>query len=335
MVVTSILEDSDVARRGLELEDEVLSFAGRPVTSVNHYRNVLGLYPRGWRLPLEYRREQTRKETLVRLMGVQRRVLDEPNPPKDDGGPKPKGPAVPKGPPSPAAKYFEAKDGFANYYFNKLEQDRLLKGFHKHGDFSALAGNWSLEGTIRLKKLRTESRAKIDIMEEKDGQSTKPVIRLKIDDFPYVLEPFKKDQEPSALRAPETSGGLLAAFYVYHRLLTQGKNGFNDFAHGGHEPLYPPPLPGEAKTSSPASLRVDTEVLNTRHGPFLTKWFFARTDQKLVAFELRLNENEDPCEVYLSDYRSVDGRMLPHRLQVQYGDGHYGTFNFTAFNLHK
>ena len=33
-------------------------------------RNVLGLYPRGWRLPLEYRREQTRKDTLVRLMGV-------------------------------------------------------------------------------------------------------------------------------------------------------------------------------------------------------------------------------------------------------------------------
>ncbi len=53
MVVTTILEDSDAARRGLELDDELLAFAGRPVTSVNHYRNVLGLYPRGWRLPLE------------------------------------------------------------------------------------------------------------------------------------------------------------------------------------------------------------------------------------------------------------------------------------------
>src|SRR5262249_23806744 len=36
MVVTSILEDSDAARRGLELEDEILSFGGRPVSSVNH-----------------------------------------------------------------------------------------------------------------------------------------------------------------------------------------------------------------------------------------------------------------------------------------------------------
>ena len=61
-------------------------------------------------------------------------------------------------------------------------------------------------------------------------------------------------------------------------------------------------------------------MLNTRHGPFLTKWFFARTDQQLLGFELRLNDNEDPCEIYLSDYRPVDGRMLPHRLQAQYGD---------------
>ena len=209
VIITSMLEDSDVARRGVELDDELLSFAGRPITSVNHYRNVLGLYPRGWRVPLEYRREQSRKDVLVRLMGVQRRALDEANQPKEEA-PKAKGPVVPKGPPSPAAKYFEAKDGFANYYFNKLEQERVMKAFRLHGDFTSVPGNWTLEGMIRLKKLRAESRAKIDITEEKDGMSSKPVIRLKIDDFPYALEPFKKDQEPAALRAPESSGGFLA-----------------------------------------------------------------------------------------------------------------------------
>lgn len=337
MIVTSMLEESDVARRGLELEDELLSFAGRQVTSVNQYRNVLGIYPRGWRMPLEFRREQSRKEILVRLMGVQRRGEDG-SPPKDDlPRPKKKEKEEPKkGPPSPALKYYKAKEGFANFYFNEQEQQRLMKAFKKHGDFSGLAGNWLLDGGIRLKKLRTESRARIDITEEKDGTSSKPVIRLKIDDFPYVLEPFKEGQDPAALRMPETSGGLLAAMYVYHRLLTQGQKGFNEFFHGGYEPIYPPPVPGDAKLPSTlAALRVDAEILNTRHGPFLTKWFFSRIDQKLLGFELRLNENEDPCEVYLSDYRPVDGRQLPHRLQVQYGEGHYGTFNFTTFALQK
>ncbi len=348
MVVTSMLEDSDVARRGLELDDEILSFAGRQVTSVNHYKNVMGLYPRGWRMPLEFRREQARKEILVRLMGVQRRGLEEPMQPKMSVDvsnfdetvqvpKKPKGPPdIKKGPPSPALKYFVEKEGFANFYFNKLEQQRLMIAFGKHGDFSALAGNWTLEGGIRLKKLRTESRARIDITEEKDGNSSKPVIRLKIDDFPYALEPFKENQDAAALRAPETSGGFLAAMYIYQRFLTMGAKGFNDFNHGGYEPFYPPPPFTESKVQpTAASQRVDTEVLNTRHGPFLNKWFFSRTDQQLLGFELRLTENEDPCEVYLSEYRLVEGRSLPQRMQVRYGDGNYGTFSFTTFNFQK
>jgi len=33
-----------------------------------------------------------------------------------------------------------AEARFANFYFNKLERDRLLGGFHQHGDFAGLAG---------------------------------------------------------------------------------------------------------------------------------------------------------------------------------------------------
>ena len=74
-------------------------------------------------------------------------------------------------------------------------------------------------------------------------------------------------------------------------------------------------------------------MLNTRHGPFLAKWFFSMADHKLLGFEVRLQENEDPCEIYFGDYRPVEGRMLPHRMQVIYGEGHYGTFTLERFNL--
>src|SRR5713101_6510728 len=46
--VTQILEESDAYRRGLDQEDAILSFAGRSITSDNHYKNVVGLFPRGW-----------------------------------------------------------------------------------------------------------------------------------------------------------------------------------------------------------------------------------------------------------------------------------------------
>ena len=327
-MITSILEESDVFRRGLDIDDELLSFAGRHVSSVNHFKNVLGLYPRGWRLPVEYRREQKRNEVLVRLMGKIRKVLDDP-----DQKPPPKLPPVKivKGPPSPAAKYYQPKPGFSNFYFNKLEQDRLLAGFHKQGDFSTLGGTWVIDGGVRLKKLKSESKVHIEIGEQKDGKSSKQVVKMTVGEFPFTVEPLNQS-DPALLRLPEGSGGFLSALYVYRQLLLGDGKGFSEFSHGGYEPFYPPPVDGKMPASL-GDLRVDTEVINSRLGPFLAKWFFAKNDQKLLGFELRLQENEDPCEVYLSDYRPVDGRLLPHRMQVQYGNFHYGTFNFTSFKL--
>jgi S1-C subfamily serine protease len=330
ILVARILEESDAYRRGLDADDEVLAFAGRTISSVNQFQNVMGLFPRGWRVPLEFRRESKRNDVLVRLMGVIPKTLIEgeakPAPPP----PKQAVPAL-KGPPSPAAKYYLPKPGFANFYFNKLEKDRLMAAFKKHGDFSAVGGTWNIQGNVRLKKLRTSSPFSAEIAEVKQGNSFKPVVKLTVADYPYQLEP-QKEQEPAALRMPPESGGFLSALYVYNQLLTQGEKEFSEFAHGGHEPFYPPPASGKAP-KSPADLRVETEVLNTRLGPFLTKWFFDLKDQKLLGYEVRLEDNEDPCEVYLSDYRAVEGRQLPHRIQVIYGNGHFGTFEATSYKL--
>jgi S1-C subfamily serine protease len=333
--VNQFLEDSDVGRRGIQIDDDLVSVDGRPLSSVNNFKNIMGLYPRGWRIPVEYRRNSTRKEMLVRLMGIQARVFDEdqpkqPMPLPGQPGPKPKLPGPPP-PQGPAAALYKPKPFFANYHFNEAERLRVLTAFQNLGDFKKLAGPWTITGTIRLKQLKAESKASIEIGEEKQGGSEETVVRMKVDAFPYILEPLKK-QDAAALREPLGSGGFLGALYVYRRLLTQGAGGFIEITHGGREPLYPPPA--EAKMPrSLRDLRVDAEVLNSRFGPFLVKWFFSTADQKLLGFELRQEENEDPCEVYLSDYRQVDGRWLPHRMQVIYGDSHYGTVTIRGYQL--
>ncbi len=347
-LITSILDDSDVARRGVDQDDELVSFAGRPVTSVNHYKNILGIYPRGWRVPLEYRREGKTKEVLVRLMGVQRKVLDDPNqpfvpqpPPKPEiprpDQPKP-GPGIPKvgpqpgapSPQGPAAKFYEAKPGFANYYFNRLERERLLADFRKRSDCSGFQGAWALDGEVRLLKARTASRFYLELNEERIDGAVQPVVTLKIDAFPYKLAPLA-GPSPDELRIPPQSGGFMAAMFVLRHLLTQGDKGFTEVMHGGYEPFYPP-VDGKTVDRA-ASLRVDAEVLNSRFGPFLAKWFFSRADHKLLGFELRLSDNEDPCEVYLDEYRPVEGRQLPHRITVLYQDVTYGTFAVNNYKL--
>src|SRR5437868_5445117 len=88
LVVKQML-DCDARRRGLDVGDQLVSFAGRPMAgaSVNQYKNVLGLFPKGWRVPLVYRHEadgkSEKREVLVRLMGVQRQEL----PGQPQGGP--------------------------------------------------------------------------------------------------------------------------------------------------------------------------------------------------------------------------------------------------------
>src|SRR5262249_5974940 len=149
---------------------------GRPVGSVNEYKNVLGIYPKGWRLPLVYRRDNVKHETLVRLMGVMPKDLQEgrqprPRPrPRPDQPPRPGQPEVPKpsGPApaeSPALKLYKAKPGFANYYFNEQAQQRLLAAFARHGDFTALTGPWKLEGELDRKD-KAKTSVKLEVVEQ-------------------------------------------------------------------------------------------------------------------------------------------------------------------------
>ncbi len=333
MVCTSILEDSDVFRRGLDLDDQLISFAGRPMASINQYKNVMGIYPRGWRVPLTYRRGDEVSRVLVRLMGVQRRVLSG----NDDK--KIKLPKIPTG--SAAAKMYEPKKGFANYYFNRYEKKRLMDGFQGHGDFRTAKGTWKIHGDVQLKQLRSKSRVHITITEKKskDGKRVSPVVRMDVDGFPYALEPIKEKQEVADLKVPPGSGGLLAGLFLYQQLLTSGEEAFGkDFHHGGYEPVYPPRL-DRTRPKNLNELREDAEVIKSRLGVYLAKWYFSRKDQRLVALEVRLEEGQDPCEIYFSDYRKdAKGRLLPYRMQVYHGDSfgprrHYGTYTLTSYEV--
>ncbi|HMP08675.1 MAG TPA: trypsin-like peptidase domain-containing protein, partial [Lacipirellulaceae bacterium] len=70
VVVDDILETSDAFRRGLRYGDVIVRFADRAINSANDLKNVLGVYPRGWRVPLAYRREGRLAEVSVRLPGL-------------------------------------------------------------------------------------------------------------------------------------------------------------------------------------------------------------------------------------------------------------------------
>src|SRR4051794_32390123 len=78
VTVDDILDDSDAFRRGLRFGDEITSFGGRAISSANAFKNVLGIFPKGWRVPISYRHKGATHDILARLAGVHTRAeVDE------------------------------------------------------------------------------------------------------------------------------------------------------------------------------------------------------------------------------------------------------------------
>jgi S1-C subfamily serine protease len=335
MVVTNII-DCDARRRGLDIGDQLVSFAGRTMSNVNQFKNVLGLFPKGWRVPLVYRRENDKTvekhEILVRLMGVQRQELGEGQPQQPPPGPQRRRPQPkPSGKASAALKLYEPKPGYANYHFNKLERDRLLNAFKaQSGDFSALRGDWMLKANALVKGKRAPAVVTIREKGGKDGHS--PAIQSMIDNLPYELEPLDVNQSSNAMKDPPASGGLLLALYHYRQFLAFGeKGGFREYSHGGVEPFYLPPP--EKGAPDYARLRRDAEVIRTDLTGVSAKWYFDTKDATLLGFELTPDREEDPCEVYFSDYRTTDGRFMPYKIEVRNGDKQYALFTVTDWKM--
>ncbi len=335
VIVTEALENADAYRRGLDLDDEMVSFAGRPVTSVNQYKNILGIFPEGWRVPLVYRRNNDKQAILVRLMGNQ--VQPNQPDPEPQRPPGRRQPTTPK-PDSPANKYYKAKKGFANYYFNEQKQAALLDKVRAvQGDFAKLAGDWSMRGTFTMADRKGAMVCTFRDNSNEGGQAS-PVIKLTLN-VDYRLEPLSTRLSESDLLEPINSGGLMVALHNWRRFLLKGKEGFEaDFYHGGYEPFYRQPLEPGAKDElvDLMSLRHDTEVLHSDHASIRAKWYFSQKEPgKLLGFETWVSDRRDPCEVYLHDYKPVAGRMLPHTFEVRHGDKRYAILEIQEYTFQQ
>ena len=330
-VVADISETSDAYRRGLRLDDEIISFAGRPVATANEFKNVLGILPKGWRVPLSYRRAGARYDILVRLAGVhgEEELLqkvsgpppahpmptpkpgDQPkkgkSPEKDGPKPSDKMPAMPPAVELPVPeivkKHFVEKHGFANYYFNTLNQDRVWKAWNRQGRLGD--GQWTFSGSV-----------------VKGGE-----FRLQINDGGVSLKLPSSElnwiagADFSSSLAPPNSGGLFPALYLWRRLATEGIAKYGMVYYVGTAPL-----PGHEGL---------VDVLVGDHKGVESRFYFDPPTGVLLAIEMFGEENADPCEVYFSQYRELDGHLVPGRIDVRFGDLPFATFKVQVFKAEK
>ena len=329
VVVSNILESSDAYRRGIRYGDEIISFGNRRITTVNGFKNALGIFPRGWRVPLTYRRETKTFETLVRLTGVhspeqllakiQRPAQPGPKPKPDKPKENPddnKKPPRRRGPPTrqvsppakiPAqvAKYFKARRGYANYFFNMLNRDRVWTRFTEETNCNQLVGTWTLSGTIL-------NRGDVEIiLDKQEVRADFPQGQVKID--------LTKDFDTQL--APAGSGGFLVALQVWKQLLVEGPARFGEVYYLGTAPVN--------------NQKKLFDVLVGTRNVVETRFLFDPESGQMIGLEMYPDLSVDPCEVYFADYRDVNGRSLPHQLKIHYGNNDFAEIHLANYALPK
>jgi serine protease Do len=312
VVVIDVLDTADAFRRGLRLDDEIVRFAGRRITTANEFKNVLGILPKGWRVPLTYRRDGKMFNVLVRLAGVHSpaELLEgasvEPPPHPD---PNPKHPQKPAPAPSPipeiVEKHFQEKLGCANYYFNSLNRDRVWKTWTAECNLNTAKGAWRLSGP-----LPSGGAFQIDLT---DAGAT-----LKV---PSGETRWTAAENLGASPLPPGSGGLLPSLWLWRTFALAGPSSLGDVSYYGTAPVV--------------GCNGLVDVLIATYRGVEAKFYFDPTDGRLCAIEVYPDEESDPCELYFSDTMADGNLRRPSRIEVRFGDERFALLVIGTFNVEK
>jgi len=240
--------------------------------------------------------------------GPKRAVPEQPKRP--DGPPRPDAPkrihaARKKSDqlPAPVAKVFERRSGYANYWFNRDHQRRVWNSYLARGDFAGVGWNWTIRG-----RNKADGDVEIELAEE-HGSIVMPAGRSEAQFTLSLAESL----------SPPRSGGLLAALHLWQRLVLVGPRRFGEVWYFGTLPW-----PDDGRLAA---------CLVGIQGGVETRFYFDPTEGDLVGIEMQAAEDQDPCEIYLSDFRPVDGRRLPHRWVIRHGDKQFADLRITDYEL--
>ncbi len=343
VIIQNILDESDAYRRGVRYGDELVRFGGRNVRTANAFKNVLGIFPRDFRVPMSIVRDGKTYDLNVRLAGVHAKgaladKIKEKSKPKTPGkrpGPKPGDPKPgdpkpgdpklpipipiePKLPTLPSddemppsvAKFYEARDGYVNYYFNREAQKRVWKGLSSHGDFSGFKGVWTIaaQGPGDLPAT----------FELSDAQMSAALPGGKVS---IPVDPTDPKLSDSESLKPVGSGGMMVALHLWRRMLVTGLERFGSVTYLGTMPVR-----GHAELM---------DCLVGVHGGVEARFLCHPVTGQLIALEMFPDDQVDPCELYFSDYANTDGRQLPRTIQIVCGDGFDQVYKVTSYVLAK
>jgi hypothetical protein len=194
-------------------------------------------------------------------------------------------------------KMIDVRPGFSNYFFNRLERDRVWKSLSTAGDFSTLESGWQFNGTVT-------------------GEATKMAISISPirGKLQIGLRSVEVDftGELSDLVARRNETGLLLGLLAWQQFLQLGPDRMGSSIYLGTVPIYKSAAMRLASAQMCDTLQVTWQDAQVRiHIP--------RSSNEIVSLEVFGDMGYDPVELYLDQYNERDGRRWPSRIRLQYG----------------
>jgi hypothetical protein len=209
----------------------------------------------------------------------------------------------------------ESRTGFANYFFNRENRDRIWRGLSELGDFSSAGEVWSLSGTIAGES----TQVRLDL--QKQAASIQLGSRKLDVDFQDQL---------SDIVALRRETGILVALHALRDLLRLGPERIGDTIYIGTHPVY------QGTTTSLAQ--------QPRHDVLQSLWYDARVrysfdpeSGQVSLIEVYGDVGHDPIELYLDQYAAKTLKSglevrFPQRFRLQYGSEPLLLLTLDSFN---
>jgi serine protease Do len=313
--ISNILESSDAYRRGLRYSAEILEIDGRVVQTANDVQNVLATFPSGWRVKLTYRLEGETKQTLVRLMSVHQEdellekmagALPPPPPreePKEQEGeeehPEPEKleqdlphPAAPESQiPKIVSDQLIERKGFANYYFNQLQQDRFIEAIRNQFP----AGEAENKNAWVIEAVTDDAKQESALLRVTSGK-----MAMLVGDQPIEVD--RKSELYDAVTARSVAG-MLPALDAWRRMISDGPKKFGDSYYMGTMPL------GGQRPLRDCTVGIDGELE--------IRWLSHPESELVEVIEVFADRDNDPAELWLIRENPADSQ--PTILELRYG----------------
>jgi hypothetical protein len=78
---------------------------------------------------------------------------------------------------------------------------------------------------------------------------------------------------------------------------------------------------------------IKQDVLIGTHSVIECRYYFDPKSGQLTSMEMYPDLGVDPCELYFSDYKEVNGHLLPHHIEILHGEVIYGELIISSYQF--